>query len=150
MGLSSNLRGFHQEWNPTPFPASCCPLGKRKARSRAEQQPLPGSGHRNWGLPVQLLALSVLLLLIFCLQSLEGLNILNRFKCIVEVFNYMCNKGLNIFLQKNKTGFQPQMGTSRSSGSFWVYFESDWFSCPEPKHYCTTLYKCEAWNQIYP
>lgn len=57
-------------------------------------------------LPVQFLVLPVFLLLIFCLQSLECLNIFDRFKCIIKVFNYMCNKWLNIFLHKNKTIFK--------------------------------------------
>lgn len=107
MGLSYNLR-----MKPKPSPMELLSSGKEESKEQ------PGLEHTNRALPVQLLALSVLFLLVFCLQSLECLNILNRFKCIVEVFNYVCNKGLNIFLQKNKTGFQPQTGTGRSLENF--------------------------------
>lgn len=48
--------------------------------------------------PGQSLTLPVLLLLIPAFQPLESLNVLNRFKCFVEIIHNVSNQGLDVLL----------------------------------------------------
>lgn len=86
-----------------PATCSCCPLAKRKPRSSpALGQSLPGSQHRDWGLPVHALLLSVLVSLVFPPQSLECLHVADGLQCRIEALDDMGNQGLTIFLQKEE------------------------------------------------
>lgn len=54
--------------------------------------------------PAEALALAILLLLVSALQALERLDVLDGFKCFVEIVHNVSNERLDVLLMKGMIG----------------------------------------------